>query len=77
MMTYLTGLVYGVAIAKNHNAKKIIANVILGIKNVHPIANAMGVKIRKKPRKLKRNLQALDCLCFFHFFMSLFTKRRK
>jgi hypothetical protein len=55
MMTYLTGLAYGVAIAKNHNAKKIIANVILGIKNVHHIANAMGVKTRKKPRKLKRN----------------------
>lgn len=55
MMTYLIGPTSGAVNVKNLNAKKIIVNVILGIKSVQHFANVMDVKTKEKLPKLKRN----------------------
>lgn len=55
MMIYLIRPQFGDVNVENPNAKKIIVNVLLEIKNVHLYVNAIIVKIKKRLLNIKIN----------------------
>jgi hypothetical protein len=60
MMIYLIELKYGVVDVKNHNVKRTIVNVLLGIRNAHQNVCVKIVQIKKKFHHIlgrKRNLK--------------------